>query len=75
MPKTSKVKLTLEPHDAAVVAPVEFWDHLVATYRELANREEDEQGKAFWMEAVDHVNGWVEHTLFTPVPEEDDDWN
>lgn len=73
MSKTNKIKLTLEPGEAAVVGPIEFWNHLTETYTELANRAETNEEKQYWIEAVDFVRLSVENTLF--VPEEDsDDW-
>jgi hypothetical protein len=66
-----KTKLNLEDGEAYVIAPLEFWEHMIETYRTLA---EDQKSPEYWLEAADFVSRWIATTLYV-APVEDDGWN
>lgn len=70
MPKTKKVKVTLEPRDVVVVMPIEFWEHLIDTYTDLAEQAE-ENDKESWYQTIDFVRVAIEDTFFDPNEEEE----
>lgn len=58
--KKRRLSFRLEDDEAAVVAPVEFWDQLHEHCRESA-KEFPEQASG-WLEAADHIYEWTERT-------------
>lgn len=58
--KKRRLSFRLEDDEAAVVAPVEFWDQLHEHCRESA--KEFPEHAAGWLEAADHISEWTERT-------------
>lgn len=66
-----KTKVSLENGEAYVIAPLEFWEHIIATYKTLA---EEQDNREVWLEAADFVSRWISHTLYIAPEEEEDGW-
>lgn len=72
MPK--KVKVTLESGEAFIVASVEQIEHMIFTYRELAEQLDSESDKQAWRDVADQIEYWLQQTAYLEEVE-DDDWN
>jgi len=58
--KKRRLSFRLDTDEAAVVAPLEFWDQLHEHFRATA-QEFPEQAEG-WLEAADHIAEWQEKT-------------
>lgn len=58
--KKRRLSFRLAHDEAAVIAPVEFWEQMHEHCRESAKEfPEQEQG---WLDAADHIYGWMHKT-------------
>lgn len=53
-------QVTLQDDEALVVAPIDFWNHLLDVFEESAKEFPEQAGG--WWQAHEHVKGWVEQT-------------
>lgn len=67
--KKRRFTIRMNDSEAAVVAPLEFWNQLEEHFRETA--EEFPEYKDGWLEARDHVRAWVERTKDRKSDEEE----
>jgi hypothetical protein len=58
--KKRRLSLRLDQEEAAVVAPVEFWEQLYQ-HCQLSAKEFPEQREG-WLDAADHIVHWMEKT-------------
>lgn len=58
--KKRRMSFKLDTNEAAVIAPLEFWQHLERNFRYSA--DEDPESAQEWLDAADHVAEWVERT-------------
>lgn len=70
MPKKRRVKLVLEQDEAAVVAPVVFWEHLNTIYDAYEANTNDAREIEEWQWAKNLVTYWVSETKATTDDED-----
>lgn len=70
---SQKVKITLEKGEAYMIASIEFWEHLIATYKILAE-EQGLKDQAYWLDAAGFISQWVTATQNIDPDPEDDEW-
>lgn len=58
--KKRRLSFRLEEDEAAVVAPVVFWEQMEAHFRESA--KEFPEHREGWLDAADHLAEWLERT-------------
>lgn len=58
--KKRRLSFRLEEDEAAVVAPVEFWEQMHEHCKETAREFPEQSGG--WLEAADHILDWTERT-------------
>lgn len=74
MPKRLKTNVRLDNGEACVVASMEFWSHIIYTYRRLAEELENAPDKDAWNGVADHIEKWVDDTVYYADSDEDEDW-
>jgi len=70
MTKKRRVKLMLEEDEAAVFAPVEFWEHLREVYFAYAEHANSTEDRTSWENAAELVSYWVGETQVTRYDED-----
>ena len=71
-----RAKVTLEEGEAYAVLPLERWEHVITTYRTLAERLDTTEGKEAWLELAAELEEWVFETLNLGDDEEpEDEWS
>lgn len=58
--KKRRLSFRLEDDEAAVVAPIDFWDQLYEHCKETAKEFPEYQRE--WLDAADHIAEWTERT-------------
>lgn len=75
MSKKTKTTVRLEPGEAYVVAPVEEFEHVILTYKQLAEEAENSVDRDKWLGSATLFEEWVDQTyLGVPAEDEDEQW-
>lgn len=70
---SKKAKVSLEPGDAYAVLTVDQWEHIISTYRTLAERLESSEDMQMWKDFADLLENWVLYSAYLN-DEVEDEW-
>jgi len=71
--KANKLSIRLDPGEACVVLPVEYWHHIIDLYKTYALEAPSGEEAQLWMDVSNAIQQSVDETL-VPLFEEDE-WN
>jgi hypothetical protein len=72
-----KVSIRLSPGEAVVVADIEIFKHIIATYNSFGDAEEKQEDKQSWYDVASQIYNWVNNTYNDIESEEkgeEQDW-